>query len=402
MSGGRPRDQAAADSLPPRAPLTSSIIKSIALVALGVVGTGVGVMLAGRDTAAGTMAPAAESPAPTPKESSAAESFATLAALPPDQLAGVDIARLNLLAAEGLPGAEDLHVDTALAELDRWVEHVRFETDRHLYKFRDAPGEYENSEAYFRMLMLIVAMQADLGVHYNPQRIDEPDFTNSKDLFIHGMIGDNNGGTCVSMPALYVAVGRRLSYPLHLVVTRGHVFARWDDSATGERFNIEGTNRGLNTPDDEHYRNWPYALTEAETNGDWFLRSLTPSEAFALFLMQRGHCLEDTGKLRDAQVAYALAHRLAPKSPEALQYLENVVRADVLAWASDDPDAIASQQRDQDHAEWLQRQREWSETYVQEVLRRQERSNRPTNPGGPSAPSIPGVPGAPSVPGSRP
>ena len=30
-------------------------------------------------------------------------------------------------------------------------------------------------------------------------------------------------------------------------------------------------------------------LTEAELNNDWYLRSLTPAEAFAVFLMQRGH-----------------------------------------------------------------------------------------------------------------
>ena len=363
-------------------------------MALGAVGGGLGVMLANpavRDATPRTTLASAEAATPVPAP---ADSFATLAALAPDELADIDIARLNLLAAEGLPGAEGLDVDATLAELDRWAAHVKFETDRHLYKFRDAPQEYENSEAYFRMLMLIVAMQADLGVHYNPDRIDEPDFTNAKDLFVHGMIGDDNGGTCVSMPALYIAVGCRLGYPLHLVVTKGHVFARWDDPATGERFNIEGTNRGLGTPDDERFRNWPHRLTEAESNNDWFLRSLTPAEAFAVFLMQRGHCLEDTGRLPDAQVAYAMAHRLAPKSPEAIQYLVKVVRGEPRAKAGVDPKAIASGQRDPGPNAWIREQRRRSEQHVQDVLR-QELRKESIIPDGPTGPRVPGIPGAP-------
>lgn len=253
-------------------------------------------------------------------------SLTGLALSGPNSITEIDTARLNLLAAQGLPGAENLDVDKALAELDRWAAHVRFETDRHLYRFREHPEEYENSEAYFRMLMFIVVLQADLGVHYNAERIDEPDFTNSKDLFIHGLIDDDNGGTCVSMPVLYVAVGRRLGYPLRLVVTKGHVFARWDDEASGEQFNIEGTNRGLSTPDDEHYRNWPYELSKQERTNDWFLRSLAPAEELAVFLMQRGHCLEDTGRWGEAYEAYGAAHRLAPKSPEA-EYFANRKRA---------------------------------------------------------------------------
>ncbi|MCB1693828.1 MAG: hypothetical protein KDI19_13760, partial [Pseudomonadales bacterium] len=127
---------------------------------------------------------------------------------------------------------------------------------------------------------------------------------------------------------------------------------------------------------------------------DWFLRSLTPAEAFAVFLMQRGHCLEDTGRLPDAQVAYAMAHRLAPKSPEALQYLVNVVRGEAMAKAGVDPEAVASGLRDQSRDAWLREQSRRSEQHVQDVLRRQEQRNRPTIPGG-TGPRVPGIPGAP-------
>jgi len=323
----------------------------------------------------------------------------------PDNSGGLkdaDIAELNLRCAEGLPGAEELDIDATLAELDRWAEHVRTETQRHLYRFRSAPEEYENSEAYFRMLMLIVVLQGDLGVQYNPERIDEPEFTNSKDLFIHGMINSDNGGTCVSMPVLYVAVGRRLGYPLHLVVTKGHVFARWDapnhqNPKFRGRFNIEGTNRGLTTYDDEHYRQWPHMLSDAERNNKWFLKSLTPAESVALFLMQRGHCMEDNGDLHDAQVAYALAHRLTPQSPEALSYLAKVVHREMRAQAGVDQDVNGQRVVHASQSKWLKRKRREAE----EIARRAVERGRRRTPNEPPTPTFeqPVLPPTPPIPG---
>ena len=46
----------------------------------------------------------------------------------------------------------------------------------------------------------------------------KPDFCQPEDVFIHGMIVEGGkGGTCASMPVLYVAVGRRIGLPLYLV-----------------------------------------------------------------------------------------------------------------------------------------------------------------------------------------
>lgn len=319
--------------------------------------------------------PIAESSEPNPLDS-----LAKLAEIAWEEH-NADIARLNLLAARGLPGAEGLDVEGILAELDRWAKHVQFETDRHLYRFQRNPAEYEDSEAYFRVLFLIVALQGDLGVKYNPERIDEPDFTNSKDLFIHGMVGSDNGGTCVSMPPLYVAIGRRLGYPMHLVVTKGHVFARWDDGK--ERFNIEGTNRGLDTPDEEHYKNWPYKLTAAEINNGWYLRSLTSAEELAVFLTQRGHCLEDTGRLDEAQVAYAMANRLAPQS-EAIAHLQDALRNNALARGRGGAVAPGNPQ----HQERSKRQRQLSNAHLEHVFREQPRRYRNPGPLGPNGPPV--------------
>ena len=52
----------------------------------------------------------------------ASSSYAELIALPEEELTKVDIAVMNLLSAEGLPGAENLNVKRCLVLLDQWAE----------------------------------------------------------------------------------------------------------------------------------------------------------------------------------------------------------------------------------------------------------------------------------------
>ena len=148
----------------------------------------------------------------TPKATRKAQSLADLLAMMPEQLAQVDIAEMNLLCATGLPGAEDLDIDRCLARIDEWAGKVKAETERHLYRVHDPryAEHYRHSEKYFRAEFLLQVLQEDCGVHYNMERVNSISFAQSKDLFIHGVVADPNGGTCVSMPVLYVAVGRRL------------------------------------------------------------------------------------------------------------------------------------------------------------------------------------------------
>jgi hypothetical protein len=149
--------------------------------------------------------------------------LAQLLALPPEQIEKVDIARMNLLCAEGLRGSEDLDVQQNLDTLDSWAQHVQSETMRNYHRFLDHPEDYNNSEAYYRMMMLATVLQEDFNAHYDPERAipqllgrREPNdvfFGDSKDVFIHGLIGGERHGTCSSLPVLYAAVAQRLGYP---------------------------------------------------------------------------------------------------------------------------------------------------------------------------------------------
>jgi hypothetical protein len=261
-------------------------------------------------------------------EDNPVESFTQVLSLDVKRLGAIGVARLNLLCAQGLGGAEDLDIAKELAVLDTWTAAVRSETQRGIYKYHADPAAFNHSEGYFRMLMLITVLQQDFGVSYHPQRINEPDFTDSRDIFLHGLTNasastPHAGGTCVSMPVVYVAVARSLGYPVYLVTTKEHVFARWDGPK--ERFNIEATNQGLSVYPDEYYLTFPSELSQTEIDSGAYLRSLSPSEELAVFLVARGYVLEDTGREEEAILAYAAAHMLDPRSIDHFDQLGRAV-----------------------------------------------------------------------------
>jgi len=230
-----------------------------------------------------------------------------------------DIGRLNLLCAQGLPG-EYADLDGELQTLDKWSDAVRTETAKYMPRFRQNPEKFKGSEGYFRMLVLITVLQQDFKVDYNPAREASPEspepgqafFANSVDLFVHGLL-NRRLGTCSSMPVLYVAVGRRLGYPLKLVTAKSHLFARWD-AGDGKHFNIEGINRGLVCHEDNYYKTWPRPLSEAELATGQFLKSLTPAEELGVFLQIRGIRLQVNRRYEEAKASFDRAVELVPSS----------------------------------------------------------------------------------------
>jgi hypothetical protein len=246
------------------------------------------------------------------------ESYFTLLALAESELNGTDIAEINLICATGLPGAEYLNIPECVASLDAWAQRVKYGTEKNMYRYRNSPKEYEHSEGYFRMLMMAVVLCEDLGVRYNPEKISSPDavnpaagfFRDSQDVFLPGLLGPRHQGTCSSMPVLYAALARRLGYPVKLVTTRAHLFLRWEDAR--ERFNMDATGQGMNRYNDDHYREWPFPLTEEEIRAEGYLKSLTASEELAVFLSIRGGVLVEAGRLQEAVQVFSEVARRTP------------------------------------------------------------------------------------------
>src|SRR5450759_3666266 len=166
------------------------------------------------------------------------------------------------------------------------------------------------------MLMMAAVVYEDFGVRYNPQLISTPGqdsadnhfFADSRDVLIHGLLGPQHRGTCSSMPVLYIAVGRRLGYPLKLVTTREHLFLRWDDAA--DRFDLEGTGKGMNHYSDEHFRQWPFPITDSEIKENGYLKSLNSAQELSVFLSIRGACLMENSRLPEAVASFDASYRL--------------------------------------------------------------------------------------------
>jgi hypothetical protein len=138
----------------------------------------------------------------------------------------------------------------------------------------------------------------------------------TEDSFIHGTV-QGSGGTCATLPVVYVAVGRRLGYPLKLAAAlgqkSGHLFARWDDPR-GERINIEASGRGMSSPPDDYYRTGRYAVTPEVERKACLLQSMTAKQVLSTFLRERGHCWLDLGNHRRAVESFAWASALHPEN----------------------------------------------------------------------------------------
>ena len=81
-------------------------------------------------------------------------------------------------------------------------------------------------------------------------------------------------GTCVTMPVLYLAIGRRLKFPLKSSPSEtAFLLVRWDASGKNH-FNIECALTAFTPLDDEHFHHHPKPLTDKELESGDYLRSL--------------------------------------------------------------------------------------------------------------------------------
>jgi hypothetical protein len=134
-----------------------------------------------------------------------------LLALSADKLAAVDIAVMNMLCAEGLPGAEELNIPRCLATLDSWTHIIkRYTRDCSGYYQRD-PDQYHHHKGFAKLASMAIFLKRAIGIRYQPTAIGNFDFIDSRDDMLHGLL-TRKLGTCSSLPVLCVAIGRRLGY----------------------------------------------------------------------------------------------------------------------------------------------------------------------------------------------
>ena len=93
-----------------------------------------------------------------------------------------------------------------------------------------------------------------------------------------------------------------------------HLFARWESADGKDRFNIEGTNQGLNTPEDDYYKRWPYPMTEQEVRSGFVLKIADTSGGTRDLSANARSLLEWQGSLARREGAYPGGRRPWPRS----------------------------------------------------------------------------------------
>ena len=235
----------------------------------------------------------------------------TLVQCSDSELAQRNIAELNLTCAAELPECNERLIGPCLAKVDDWSSLVDEFTCHVFPQFAKDPYKFGDSEARFRCVAMSHCLQKHVGIKYNLRFSEgEYDASNSRNLFIHGIL-TGFGGTCVSLPVLYCALGRRLGYPLKVAETSSHAFCRWDDPK-GETFCFDAAGRGCTFRDEDYYRHWPKRITPNEARKNGYIRCMTTREELAFFAATRGNCLFDNFNFVPAVEAFYLAHKIAP------------------------------------------------------------------------------------------
>lgn len=313
----------------------------------------------------------------------------------PNLAENTDIALLNLIVAPGLPPSDRTRIiRESLNTLDKWSKTIASETYRNRHHYLKNPAEFGN-EAGWKMAMMCSVLGKDFKVRYDPSLTsadrqstsNDKFFANSDSIFLTGCLGEKRTGTCASLPVLYVALGRRMGYPMHLVAAKGHLFARWDDG-NGTRVNLEASNAGGYTSHpDTYYRTWPHALSQTEEDRGGYLVNLTAQQCLAIFLTARMACLESMGQRADAIAAASAAFRLAPNLGGVAETLRMSVSAGFAPSHSPRPyDDEMRKVNEMIYAQQMARQR-----YEADAQFRANGGAMPNMPGA-YQPPIPGIP----------
>ncbi len=245
--------------------------------------------------------------------------------LDPDEFVAkyTDIAAVNLACARGLPNADESEFPQYLALLDTIADAVRRETERSWRIFKLKPAQFHDSENIFRIYTMEHVFRARFGIKYDPivQQITKGGSwwtaSDSTEIFIHGILSEKRTGTCSSLPTFAIAAGRRLGYPLKLVLVPNHTLYRWDD--VDEVFNLQHTSSGGEVYPDEYFYTWPrrwdetdYAINE---HTKVWLHSMTPKQEVSKFLCNRAMLLRNIGRFDEAFQAVEAAERFNPINP---------------------------------------------------------------------------------------
>ncbi len=243
-------------------------------------------------------------------------------AMPEEELARIDPVVVNLVVLSCIPEYSDIDIAHYVRQVDQWAADIRRGLDHALATGARSEPAYRHDPDLWKAGGMAVAIAGQsIGVTYTAERLDETDLSQ---LFLPGRI-DARRGTCSNMPVLYLAIAHRLGWPLRAVVSRNHMWTRWDDGT--KRFNLEATTATsdgefgsfLSTPDEEYKRQLATPRIAIESGSD-FTR-LTARQTLGVYLQTRAGYWAAKSQWDNAEHDLLLARLGFPENREICLFL---------------------------------------------------------------------------------
>ncbi len=242
--------------------------------------------------------------------------------MPDEELERVDPVIMNLIVLRGIPDYADTDISRYVRQVNEWADRIRRGLDHALGNGGTSEPAYLHDPDLWRAGGMAVAVAGpSIGITYTAQRLNESD---ASQLFLPGLIDDRRG-TCSNMPVLYLAIAHRMGWPLKAVVSRDHMWTRWDDGAN--RFNLEATTATsdgqsgsfLSTPDEEYVRQLGTPRIAIECGSDF--SSLTARQTLGVYLQTRAGYWAARGAWDRAEQDLLLARTCFPENRDILAFL---------------------------------------------------------------------------------
>lgn len=153
----------------------------------------------------------------------------------------IDLALANWLIAADIPEFRDLTRAAYFERLNTITELVREDMARRRNVARTKgknPNDPDTRCAIFCGAILNLGFAYAEGFRTEDSTLAAKRrlYEDANNIFLTGLLRTRRG-SCVSMPLIYLVIGRRLGFPVYLVAIGRHYFIRWEEP--GFRLNIE-------------------------------------------------------------------------------------------------------------------------------------------------------------------
>jgi regulator of sirC expression with transglutaminase-like and TPR domain len=210
-------------------------------------------------------------------------------------------------------------IDLGIAKLvvDRMVD-PNIDIDLHLTKFDSMITEIEKIlgprvKSMDKMLSIKTYL-FDSGIWNNFKPfvydLDDPMGRKLKNKLIPNFLNTKKGN-CVSMPFLFLILGKKMGINVKASSAPLHIFVRFKDDFTGDVWNIETTNGG--TPARNAWYIQEFGITDEAIHTGVYLKDLSNKETISLMLMEVEQYYIENGKYEKALAICDLALKYHPK-----------------------------------------------------------------------------------------